>query len=219
MTDNEIEVESLEGEEAQDVIETALRDPEVEELVGVFRDLGWSLQLDNARVSLTKLDGNRENYHSVILPLGSNSPGVRRTRSHRVRHESSDSDKEDESEQAFIVWTEHEALDTAGHWLRRSGIEQWTETVFTVEGGSVVEETQKLEGSFGQSPDQVHAQHHFPCGVGKSVNWDCVKEVAAQYAVIIGACGTCAETNSVYACSSCVGAVYKEYSIDCNLCT
>lgn len=193
-----LQVERLSGRQALKAIIKALQDEDVEAIKRHFVEKGFVPQIDDARASLTTVDGEQDDYYSVILPFETDS----------------------DSDQVFIGWVENEAMATAGHWIRPSDSDGWVETTYTVESGSVTTSTLTMPDSLKPQEDgEYTVQHHFPCGPSKSVNWDCVKEVAAQYAVVIGACGTCAQTQSVFACSSCVGAVLKEgYSIECDLC-
>lgn len=193
-----LQVERLSGRRAIRAVVKALQDEDVKTIKRHLVEKGFVPQIDDARASLTTVDGGQDDYYSVILPFETDS----------------------NSDQVFIGWVENEAMATAGHWIRPSDSDDWVETTYTVESGSITTSTQTLPDSLrSQGDGEYSVQHHFPCSPGKSVNWDCVKEVATQYSLIVGACGTCAKTQDVFACATCVGVVAREYEIECTLCT
>lgn len=176
-----VDVTTLESGERGRVLSSALSDPVVKRLRSRFVENGWAPEIHRARVVRTEDHDRSIEYHTVQIPF----------------------DVGTEGEQAHLLWSDSDVVETQGRYYVHVADRTWRETSYWVEGESVRSDSAERSVDIPE-PDDVSAQAW--CAPW-NIHWGCVLVIAGAFATTYGSCAICVGDPTRYTCLVCIGAV------------
>lgn len=203
---DDLNIDTLNGEERTDVLNRALQQERVSAFVEEFSERGWHTSDEQKKAYKVTSDQENANYTAATFLFSTENSG-----------------------DAYVVWNSVNKFVPYAQKVENTGSDEWHVTTFRYERATETVTTTEDTVSGSQFASQIEGggittQHHGLCGVGKKVNFVCLGANAGVVLTVSGACGACLPTGNPLspACQTCFGALsgsaYALRQIDCNIC-